>query len=253
MRAVYVIPGPMSRTSLGFTELERRGECLRSWAAPGTSIDIRDVSRGPASIESAYEEYLSVAPAAEAVLEAEADGYDAAVLGCFGDPGIDALREILTRMVVVAPGEAACHLAAMLGESFGIVSAVGSIVNPLRHLVRRIGLNEKLAGIAVVDIPVLELSRNPAAALVRMEAAGRKLVEQRGADTVVLGCMSMSFLDATPKLESALGVPVVNPAKAALKLAEAVVGAGLRHSKRAYPLPPKMAAGTVRDLAGLML
>jgi allantoin racemase len=253
MRIIYIIPGPMSRTALGSAEVERRGTRLKSWAAPGTSVDIRDVERGPASIESAYEEYLSIPSAAEAMLEAEEQGYDAAVLGCFGDPGADAMRELLTRMVIVAPGEAACHLAAMVGEAFGIVTVTSSIVHPLRHLVTRVGLKDKLAGIAVVETPVLELARDRDATLERMAEAGRRLMEINGADCLVLGCMSMSFLDATPQLEARLGVPVVNPAKGALKLAEALVGSGLRHSKRAYPLPPKMAAGKVLQASGLFI
>src|SRR2546421_533198 len=77
MRVIYIIPGPMSRTALGSAEVERRGSRLQSWAAPGTSVDIRDVERGPASIESAYEEYLSIPSAAEAMLEAEEQGCDA--------------------------------------------------------------------------------------------------------------------------------------------------------------------------------
>jgi allantoin racemase len=48
--------------------------------------------------------------------DVERDGHDVALLGCFGGPGVDALRELLTRTVVVAPGEAACHLAGMVGE-----------------------------------------------------------------------------------------------------------------------------------------
>jgi allantoin racemase len=253
MRVIYIIPGPMSRTALGPAEVERRGRRLQSWAAPGTSVDIRDVERGPASIESAYEEYLSIPAAAEAMLEAERGGYDAAVLGCFGDPGADAFRELLTRTIVVAPGEAACHLAAMVGESFGIVTVTSSIVNPLRHLVTRVGLKDRLAGIAVVETPVLELAADKEATLERMAAAGRRLIEERGADSLVLGCMSMAFMDATPELEARLEVPVVNPAKGALKLAEALVGAGLRHSKRAYPLPPKMAGGSVLQASGLLI
>jgi allantoin racemase len=86
-----------------------------------------------------------------------------------------------------------------------------------------------------------------------MAAAGRELVEQRGADTLVLGCMSMAFLDVTAELEAELGVPVVNPARSALKVAEALVGSGLRHSKRAYPLPPKFASGRVAGPAALEL
>ena len=253
MRILYVIPGPMSRTELGPAEVTRRGEVLRSWAAPGTAVEIRDVASGPASIESAYEEHLTVPATAEAMLEAERDGFDAGLLGCFGDPGADALRELLQRMPVVAPGEAAFHVAAMLGERFGIVTVASSVVRPLRQLVARTGLSERLAGLAVVETPVLELGRDPARTFERMAAAGRELVEQRGADTLVLGCMSMAFLDVSAQLESELAVPVVNPARSALKVAEALVGSGLRHSKRAYPLPPKLASGRVDAPAELEL
>lgn len=252
MRIVYVVPGPMSRTSLGAQEVARRGAKLGEWAAAGTDVSIRDVDRGPASIESMYEEYLSIPATAEAMLAAEREGLDAAVLGCFGDPGVDAYRELLTRMVVVAPGEAAFHLAAMLGDRFGIVTVTSSIVVPLRHLVARAGLGEKLAGIEVVETPVLELASDTARTLGRMRDAGRRLVEQ-GADTLVLGCMSMAFMDVTGQLEEELGVPVVNPARAALKMAEALVGSRLRHSKRAYPAPPKLASGAVADAAELVL
>lgn len=245
MRLLYVVPGPMSKTGLGTAELDRRGTKLREWAAPGTSVDIRDVETGPASIESAYEEYLAVPATATAMLAAEESGYDAALLGCFGDPGIDAFRELLTSTVVVAPGEAAFHIAALLGERFGIVTVAASIVNPLRQLVRRAGCRERLAGIEVVETPVLELAADTDRTLARMRDAGRRLVEQAGADTLVLGCMSMAFLDVTRRLEDDLGVPVVNPALSALRVAEALVGSGLRHSKRAYPLPPKLSRGTV--------
>jgi allantoin racemase len=253
VRVTYVIPGPMSRTPLGSAEVQRRGECLRRWAAPGTEVSIADVPTGPASIESAYEEYLSVPAAAEAMTRAEAAGEDAAILGCFGDPGIDAMRELTTRMVVVAPGAAGCHLAAMCGESFGIVTVTQSIVNPLKHLVRTLGLGSKLAGISVVETPVLELASDSKRTLDRMAEAGAHLIKECGADSLVLGCMTMAFLDATGELEDLLGVPVVNPAKAALKVAEALVGCGLRHSKLAYPLPPKLAARKVETLAGLLL
>lgn len=253
MRIVYIVPGPMSRTTLGEGEVVRRGAKLKEWASPGTDVSIEDVDRGPASIESMYEEYLSIPATAEAMLAAERERHDAAVLGCFGDPGVDAYRELLTRMVVVAPGEAGFHLATMLGDRFGIVTITSSIIVPLRHLVARAGLSEKLAGIEVVETPVLELAEDTERTLGRMRDAGRRLVEQRGADALVLGCMSMAFMDVTAQLEDELGVPVVNPARAALKVAEAMVGAGLRHSKRAYPLPPKLAAGSVAGPAGLMV
>ena len=57
--------------------------------------------------------------------------------------------------------------------------------------------------------------------------------------------MSMAFLGVAEELSGELGVPVINPARTALKTAELLLGSGLTHSKRAFPVPPKMAAGIV--------
>ncbi len=76
-----------------------------------------------------------------------------------------------------------------------------------------------------------------------MVAAGRKAIAEDRADTLLLGCMSMGFLEIAEAAAPELGVPVLNPGKVALKMAEATVGAGLTHSRRAYMTPPKLAGG----------
>lgn len=99
MRILYVLPGPVGRTGAGIAEMERRLSKLRSYAAPGTEVEIADVEEDPTSVESPYEEYLSIPRrTVERMLEAERDGY--------GDPGLDAVREGTERMVVDGPGEA---------------------------------------------------------------------------------------------------------------------------------------------------
>lgn len=61
MKIVYsLVPGPMGNSPEGKAELARRGNLLVQYAAPGTNVDIVDVPQGPASIESMYEEYLSI-------------------------------------------------------------------------------------------------------------------------------------------------------------------------------------------------
>ena len=69
----------------------------------------------------------------------------------------------------------------------------------------------------MVETPVLELATDYQRTLERIAAAGVQLIRERGADCLVLGCMIMAFLDATAELEDRVGVPVVNPAKAALR------------------------------------
>ena len=63
------------------------------------------VPEGPASIESMYEEYLSIPATARRAVELEQEGWEALILGCYGDPGLDALRELVS-IPVVGPGEA---------------------------------------------------------------------------------------------------------------------------------------------------
>ena len=72
------------------------------------------------------------------------------------------------------------------------------------------------------------------------------------ADTLIVGCMSMGFLGIAEAVSEKLGVPVLNPGKVALKYAEAMVGAGLSHSRKAYMQPPKLASGKVASAMELL-
>jgi allantoin racemase len=241
MRILYLIPGWMSKTEGGRHEMARRGQFLRQSAQTESVVDVWDVEGGPSSIESMYEEYLSVPGALGRIQEAAAAGYAGVILGCFGDPGVDAARELVT-IPVVGPGEAGMLFAASLGHRFSIVTILDSVIHPLRRLARDVGVDSKLASVRAVNIPVLELARDRTGTFERMLEAGRLARDVDGADTLVLGCMTMAFLGEHRALGEALGIPVVNPVHAALRLVESLVAMGLAHSKRAFPTPPKMVA-----------
>jgi allantoin racemase len=240
MRLCYLVPGAMSRGPLGPAELERRRAVLQRAAFPGTTVEVADVPEGPLSIESAWEEYLSVPPTLERIRTLAGSGVDGVIVGCFGDPGVDGARELVS-IPVVGPGEAAMLLAASLGHRFAIVTVLDSIVQPLRRLAWSVGVLDKLAAVRAIGVPVLELYRDLDATAGRIAEVGKRTIEEDGADTVILGCMTMAFAERHRELARTLGAPVISPVHAALKLAEALVGAGLTHSKRAYPTPPKLA------------
>jgi len=61
-------------------------------------------------------------------------------------------------------------------------------------------------------------------------------VKADGADVLVFGCGSiLGFKD---RISEEMGVPVVEPGVAALKICEDLIQTKLTHSKRAYPTPP---------------
>lgn len=233
----------MSKGPMGAGEMLRRQELLNSWAFAGTEVVVVDVPEGPASIESAYEELLSVPATLEGVMQAEKDGFDAVILGCFGDPGLEAARELVS-IPVIGPGEASLLLAASLGHRFSVVTILDNVVAGQELQAYKAGVRDKLASVVATEIPVLDLMKDPARSRSRVIEVGRQAISRDRADTLMLGCMTMSFLDVADEVSAELGVPVINAGKAALKAAESLVSLGMAHSKRAFPTPPKFASST---------
>ena len=127
MRIAYVVPGPMSKGPMGAAEVRRREGLLNDWAFEGTKVEVRDVPTGPTSIESAYEEALSIPSTLDMIMQCENEGYDAAIIGCFGDPGLEAARELVS-MPVVGPCESSMLLAASLGHKYSVLTIFDSLI-----------------------------------------------------------------------------------------------------------------------------
>ena len=216
-----------------------RQEALQQFLSPGATLETRDVE-GPKSIESMWEEYLHVPPLMEMAVQLEREGFDAIVPGCFGDPGLDGVRELVS-IPVVGPGASSMLLAAGLGHKFGIITILPSVIRPLENLALLTGVSAKLAVVRDIGVPVLELNADRERTFERLIDVARDTIERDRADVLVLGCGTLSF--HSEELQKAVGVPVVNPLRTALRTAELLVSSGLSHSKRSYPLPPKLAAG----------
>lgn len=239
MRILYQLTSPMEKTVLGPAEVARRREFLRARAAPGVEVEVWSLADGPPSIESAWEAALVVPELTQAVRRAEGEGFDAVIVGCFSDPGLDALRE-LVEIPVVGPGSSAVHLAAQLGTRFSVIAPLGGGEGRLAARLRALGLADKFASVRGIGLSVLDLARDREAVLERVTEVARTAAREDGADVFVLGCMSMGFVGVADDVQKRLDLPVVNPVVAALKTAEMMVAMGLAHSKAAYPVPPKL-------------
>ncbi|MFP3822349.1 aspartate/glutamate racemase family protein, partial [Bacillus sp. SIMBA_008] len=71
-------------------EIERRQAFARTFLAQDTTVDFAVPQQGPASIETRADAAVTVPALLEAVVQAEKDGYDAVIISCFSDPGLDA-------------------------------------------------------------------------------------------------------------------------------------------------------------------
>ena len=236
MRILYQLTSPMDKT-MGPQEVARRRTVLQASAASGTEVVVEPTSRGPASIESAHDAGLVVPELIRLGPAAQERGFGAIIIGCFSDPGLDALREMLG-VPVIGPGAASLHLAAQLGTRLSVLTPSGRGYGRVAARMRALALAPLLASVRGIGLSVMELAEQKPGALDKAEASARLAVEQDGADVLVLGCMSMAFLPGICEtLGERLGVPVINPVTAALKTAEAVVSMRVSHSKTAWPMP----------------
>ena len=108
-------------TTAGMTA--KIGEAARAIAAPGTEIVAVNPAFGPVSIESHYDEAVSVLGVLEEVRKGEEEGCDGYIIACFGDPGLLAAREIATGPVV-GIAEAAMHAASFISTGFSVVTTL---------------------------------------------------------------------------------------------------------------------------------
>jgi allantoin racemase len=220
-------------TSTAMTQAMAR--TAQAVAAGGTEVIARQPSFGPASIESHYDDVFGAAGVAEQVRLAAHEGIDAVVIACFGDPGLDAARE-LTPAPVLGIAEAAFHAASMVATGFSVVTTMTRTCVIAERLVQRYGFERTCRGIHGTDIPVLALEEAGDECLATIEAAARAALRQDRSGAIVLGCGGMTALCHT--LQQRLGVPVVDGVTAAVKLAEALVALGLQTSKSGDYAPP---------------
>src|SRR3984957_10841059 len=133
----------------------------REVAGRGTRVRAVTSPMGRASIESHYDEALAVPGVLAAVRDGELAGAAGHVIACFGDPGLDAAREIAMGPVV-GIAEAAMHAAAFLGRSFSVVTTLSRTAGQAWDLARRYGFGTRCAGAHPCYVPVLDLD-SPAA------------------------------------------------------------------------------------------
>jgi allantoin racemase len=203
-------------------------EQLLAVKRPDVLLDVVNPPGAPPAIESALAEAACVPPMLALVGEAQARGYDAVVIACFSDPGLDAAREA-TELPVVGIQDAAMHLAAQLGYRFSVLTTLAHRA-PIRERAALLaGLDRRLASCRPLNLAVLDTVVNREQVLQKVVRIGRQAVEEDGAEVLILGCAGLG--DLAPRASAEIGVPVIDPNAAALKLCETLVDLQLAHSR----------------------
>jgi allantoin racemase len=133
--------------------------------------------------------------------------------------------------------EASAHVAMMLGISYAVVTTLQRSVPQIEDRLRSAGLLARCASIRAAGLSTLDVDRNPAGAIDAIVGVARTAVEGDHAEVICLGCAGMAGLETA--ITSALSVPVIDGVGAAVRMAEALVGLGLKTSKVSTYAPPE--------------
>lgn len=196
-------------------------ELYRRFLTPGTIVDVASLPKGPRTVETreSYEE------ASRLVVELGVklvEAYDGVVVNCFLDPGVNELRRKTGRLVIGA-GEASLSLARLYGRPIYIVT-VGAEKETLELMwnrVKDLGLEKTVVDIIGIPLGVVDIDRDKEKTLSMLLGTMKPIASKERWITFVLGCTGLGGY--AEKLQDLIGVPIVDPVKAAAIAIESLI------------------------------
>ena len=182
----------------------------------------------------------------------ETNQYDAIVCRGSLEPAFYAGREI-SKIPVAFALHSAVHAASLIGDRFSILEVTDPMAYIARRNVEAYGLGRKLVsvralGISSVDAGTLiyahkkaDRAKDPGIRnmLNKAMAQCRLAIEKDGADTIIIGCTPLQYLEDEFRQcldDAGFGeIPLICEFSAAVEMAKVMVNMKLKQAARAYP------------------
>lgn len=232
----------------GMTQEEMTLRCriLEEYTAPDTQLAMVCPQSSGVELNSALDVVLAAPEIVQLAADGQNAGFDAVVLYCFSDPVIDACREAL-RIPVIGGAQASCLAALNVCRSFGVILADEARLPEKKLFLRTLGVSpERIGQIAAVNLNGISPWADRETTFKKLLACGQKMMRETHTEAIVLGCLS--FLGLAEPLSRVLGIPVIDPAIAAVATAESIVRQRLFTSKVSYPLLCSKAREIIREI-----
>lgn len=232
----------------GMTQEEMALRCriLEEYTAPDTQLAMVCPQSSGVELNSALDVVLAAPEIVQLAADGQNAGFDAVVLYCFSDPVIDACREAL-RIPVIGGAQASCLAALNVCRSFGVILADETRLPEKKLFLRTLGVSpERIGQIAAVNLNGISPWADRETTFKKLLACGQKIMRETHTEAIVLACLS--FLGLAEPLSRVLGIPVIDPAIAAVTTAESIVRQRLFTSKVSYPLLCSKAREIIREI-----
>jgi allantoin racemase len=204
-----------ANTSTGVTEL--CAQAARTIASPATEIVPLTGRFGARIIESRAESAIAVHAMLELVAE-HATTADAALVAVSYDTGLKEARDIVG-FPVIGITQASLALATLIGSRVGMITFGTPWI--YRELAQSYGAADRIAAIEVVQASAKEAYENPNTVSQLVRAAISRLVDDAGADVIVL--CGAAFAGMAALFEKDVPVPVLDGVTCGVPLCETLV------------------------------
>lgn len=204
-------------------------EIAKMYAAEGTEVYAVSPPTGPDCIESMYDEVLSVPGVISEIIKGDREeGADAFIIACFGDPGLEAAREV-TDKPVIGIAQAAITMSRLMAPNFSIVYVLDRSQKIIENVLHLHNAEKECCSIRSIGMGVLETADREKLER-RLYEESKKCVDEDGAECILLGCAG--YVSFAKILTEKLGVLVLDGVVPAVKLAEAAVSMGVKIPKK---------------------
>lgn len=201
-----------------------------------TEITFINLKSGLTTLEEYFWSYLTFRNDREfyeAIIQAEKDGYDAVLLGCYYDPCRKVARQAVD-IPVIGPAQSTSLFATMMGWKFGTISISPEACLEMEEDIERMGLKDKAVRVRPLPCSALEQMESCVNAKLDIEAFKKVARESiaDGAEVLIPGCLLMApAMRLAPGCEKEYpnglqevdGVPVLDVISIMVKTAEVMV------------------------------
>jgi Asp/Glu/hydantoin racemase len=243
MRIMFLNQSP--RNPRGDATHERTQALLRSYASPGTEVDLlypEDFpgahimqAMGSQNTLTGLHHAMETPALIRKIVWAQDNGYDAVIQSNTFDPGVETGR-LAVRIPVIGVLKASIHVAATIADRIGVTVPLPGHVPYTRRILRSYGMEHfatdiRAVGVYGEDSPERRQQLRDAALQTMHD-----VVRETGAECILpLGGALIPYMVDPKELEAEVGVPVLNTKIIGIHTAEMCVRFGMPHSERTYP------------------
>jgi allantoin racemase len=184
----------------------------------------------------------NIGPMLEKAKEIEnAGACDVLIVGCFGDPGLTAVRQV-TSMPVLGTGETALAVASMFGDKIGVIVPQMDMVRVTEKMIHAYQFSSRITRVRSAQelVPQTILTR-PDESITKMAEACLEVIKSDDSDVVIFGCIGFSWMVTRIReiiANKGLQTPLIEPGITVYRAAKMIAELGLNQDRSMFSTFP---------------